>query len=244
MESPPACRRSIRIPGCPLTFRRCLTRPSQSSRSAPLARSLEHSIENQLPFLQHILAATQSAFLITPICIGALDSLGQAQGLAAKLAAALTRRPAGSTLVVATTDLTHAGATYGEAPAAGWMSLREHCIYQDSPLLHSLCTLPSDLAATSSSGGSSHPVGPIGGGPGAASGGGRASTPTSSAAAGFLRACESTQASLCGKWPVAVFLSVAERQGWATELLAYAPSDLYVATGSINGFASFAAWGH
>lgn len=30
--------------------------------------------------------------------------------------------------------------------------------------------------------------------------------------------------------------------GWSIELLSYAPSDLYVQTGDINGFAAFAAW--
>lgn len=30
--------------------------------------------------------------------------------------------------------------------------------------------------------------------------------------------------------------------GWSIELLSYAPSDLYVQTSDINGFAAFAAW--
>jgi hypothetical protein len=30
--------------------------------------------------------------------------------------------------------------------------------------------------------------------------------------------------------------------GWTLELLSYAPSDLYVQSGNVNGFAAFAAW--
>lgn len=37
-------------------------------------------------------------------------------------------------------DFTHAGPSYGEAPAAPWMSLREHCIWRDSPVLHTICS--------------------------------------------------------------------------------------------------------
>ena len=106
--------------------------------------------------------------------------------------------------------------------------------------------------------------------------------------------------SLCGRWPVATFLAVAEVRGarargqrgqgsnragtntsaspcgmtcsrkrachlallpqrlpaceyglcclqalgWTLELLCYAPSDLYVQSGNVNGFAAFAAWEH
>ena len=37
-------------------------------------------------------------------------------------------------------------------------------------------------------------------------------------------------------------LSRVQAAGWEVELLSYAPSDLYVTSGNINGFASFAAW--
>ena len=30
------------------------------------------------------------------------------------------------------------GPSYGEAPDAPWMTLREHCIWRDSPLLHAI----------------------------------------------------------------------------------------------------------
>ena len=31
------------------------------------------------------------------------------------------------------------GAAYNEPPDAPWMSLREHCVWRDSPLLHAVC---------------------------------------------------------------------------------------------------------
>lgn len=91
-------------------------------------------------------------------------------------------------------------------------------------------------------------------------------------AAAFLDACDAVGTSLCGRWPVAAFMAVAEvggqgwclhwrklrltraasltrlaavlqALGWTIELLSYAPSDLYVQSGNINGFAAFAAWG-
>lgn len=61
-------------------------------------------------------------------------------------------------------------------------------------------------------------------------------------AARFLDACAATGCSLCGRWPVAVFLRVCEARGWHVELLSYAPSDLFVQSGNINGFAAFVAW--
>lgn len=104
---------------------------------------------------------------------------------------------------MATSDFTHAGPSYLEPAAAVWMTLREHCIWRDSPLIHAICQ-------------------------------GRAGR--------FLDAYAATGTSLCGRWPVAAFLGVAEELGWSIELLSYAPSDLYVQTGDINGFAAFAAW--
>ena len=37
-------------------------------------------------------------------------------------------------------------------------------------------------------------------------------------------------------------LPPSQASGWEVELLSYAPSDLYVSSGNINGFAAFAAW--
>ena len=61
---------------------------------------------------------------------------------------------------------------------------------------------------------------------------------------GFLGCCAATGTSLCGRWPVAVFLRVARELHWDVQLLSYAPSDLYVASGDVNGFAAFAATQH
>ncbi|KAL4421441.1 hypothetical protein ABPG75_010732 [Micractinium tetrahymenae] len=162
--------------------------------------NLEHSIENQLCFLQHTLGASRPPG-IAPVCVGWLVSVEAARRLARQLTAVLRQAPAA--VLVATSDFTHAGPSYHEPAAAPWMTLREHCLWRDSPLIHAACQ----------------------GSPGR-----------------FLDACNATGSSLCGRWPVAAFMGVAEELGWSIELLSYAPSDLYVQTGDVNGFAAFAAW--
>ncbi|EFN54619.1 hypothetical protein CHLNCDRAFT_135146 [Chlorella variabilis] len=213
---PPACLSSAaawRTPlgAAPLEPELCRQLAAAGLPLDDAPHNLEHSIENQLPFLQHVLGSPGPSpgarpFAIAPVCVGWLGSEAAAGRLARQLAAAVARyeqRRQRQVLLIATSDFTHGGPSYGEAPAAPWMSLREHCVWRDSPLLHAIC----------------------GGSP-----------------RGFLQACDLVGASLCGRWPVAVFMQVAQDLGWSLELLAYAPSDLYVSTGDINGFAAFSAW--
>jgi AmmeMemoRadiSam system protein B len=67
----------------------------------------EHSIENELPFLQVALGE----FKLVPILVGRLDA-----GDAEKIAAALREYLTPSTLVVVSSDFTHYGQSYGYVP--------------------------------------------------------------------------------------------------------------------------------
>lgn len=50
-------------------------------------RSLEHSVENQLPFIQHIGGGVR--FAIAPVCVGWLGSLAHVDALAGQLESAM-----------------------------------------------------------------------------------------------------------------------------------------------------------
>ncbi|GAB4822209.1 hypothetical protein N2152v2_009255 [Parachlorella kessleri] len=177
----------------------------------------EHSIENQLPFLQYICGqqrvfnssragqAPQPDLLVAPVSIGWLAGAEELERVAEAVAAMLSKEEPGSVILVATSDFTHAGpSSYKEPPAAGWMSLRDHAIWRDSPVLHAI---------------------------------------EAGSAQAFINLCEAAGTSLCGRWPVAVLMRVAEKLHWDLQLLSYAPSDLYVQSQDINGFACFAVWG-
>ena len=69
---------------------------------------MEHSIENQLPFLQYCEANAASSCRIAPISVGWLAGAQEVEGVAAAVAAVLRRHPPGSVVLVATTDFTHA----------------------------------------------------------------------------------------------------------------------------------------
>lgn len=77
------------------------------SQELPVAHAAEHSLEMQLPFLQHRLGS----FRLAPVIIG-----GHSRGLARELAGRLHEASAGrdDVLVVASTDLSH----FHPAPAA------------------------------------------------------------------------------------------------------------------------------
>lgn len=77
------------------------SRPS----SAFLLRRPEHSIENQLPFLQHV---TGMHCQIAPVSVGWLGGLDEVERVAAAVVAALRRHPPGAVLLLATNDFTHA----------------------------------------------------------------------------------------------------------------------------------------
>lgn len=80
------------------------------TRAAPRPRcSLEHSLENQLPFLQHVLAKGGTPLTICPVIVGWLAGAAAVDRLARAVGAVLgTRHEAHPPLLIATTDFTHA----------------------------------------------------------------------------------------------------------------------------------------
>eukprot|EP01045_Picozoa_sp_COSAG04_P011787 COSAG04_NODE_770_length_10444_cov_6.484872_7_plen_345_part_00 len=100
--------------------------------------SREHSIENQLPLLQHLAALTspsapQPRLVALSVGYRAFGSAEEAAELAKAIGAVLMSSEgraspwAATTAIVATTDYTHAGPGYrelppGEEPAGGWAS--------------------------------------------------------------------------------------------------------------------------
>ena len=102
-------------------------------RAVPYAisacRSLEHSIENQLPFLQHVLGSPGPSpgarpFAIAPVCVGWLGSEAAAGRLARQLAAAVARyeqRRQRQVLLIATSDFTHGVSVPGQRRLRGGM---------------------------------------------------------------------------------------------------------------------------
>ncbi|NOZ12305.1 MAG: AmmeMemoRadiSam system protein B [Acidobacteria bacterium] len=71
--------------------------------------TFEHSIENELPFLQHILKGQR--FSIVPVLLG---SVNRAQ--LRKISAELNRYVTRTTLIIASSDLTHYGKSFGYLP--------------------------------------------------------------------------------------------------------------------------------
>ncbi|OLP84867.1 MEMO1 family protein [Symbiodinium microadriaticum] len=89
----------------------------------------EHSIENQLPFLQHLAPSVR----IVPIGLSQL-TLSEAEQLAKDIVAATQRE---NVLLIATTDYLHAGEGYYDQPPRG-MHLHEFIRKRDAPLLASI----------------------------------------------------------------------------------------------------------
>lgn len=89
--------------------------------------------------------------------------------------------------------------------------LREHCVWRDSPLIHAICQgvgmADADAHAAAHActcalrSSSSRPP---------------ACPPSAGSADAFLAACDATGTSLCGRWPVAAFMRVAEVRLHAT----------------------------
>lgn len=73
------------------------------------AMIMEHSIENQLPFLQR--ALEKRDFRLVPILVGHLD-----ESLRTQIVRAIRPLVSDTTLVIASSDLTHYGQNYGFAP--------------------------------------------------------------------------------------------------------------------------------
>ena len=87
-----------------------------------MAHLYEHSVEVQLPFLQFMLGD----FSFVPICMGMQD-YGTAIELGSRLALALSSENA---LLIASTDFSHVGVSYGQMPPAGvpvneWASMQD-----------------------------------------------------------------------------------------------------------------------
>ncbi len=71
--------------------------------------TFEHSIENELPFLQYTLNGQR--FSIVPVLLGSVN-----RGQLKKIAAELNRYVTKTTLIVASSDLTHYGKSFGYLP--------------------------------------------------------------------------------------------------------------------------------
>lgn len=78
----------------------------------PEAHEREHSIEVQLPFLQHLYG---SGFRIVPLTVGYCD-FAMCEDVGRAIAAA-AREQGRDVVVLGSTDFTHYGANYGYAPA-------------------------------------------------------------------------------------------------------------------------------
>ena len=122
--------------------------------------SREHSIENQLPLLQHLAALTPSApqprLVALSVGYRAFGSADEAAKLAKAIGSVLMSSGEGraspwaaTTAIVATTDYTHAGPGYrelppGEEPAGGWASaagqeaLVSYAKARDAPVLDAI----------------------------------------------------------------------------------------------------------
>eukprot|EP00929_Paragymnodinium_shiwhaense_P043441 TRINITY_DN22339_c0_g1_i2.p1 TRINITY_DN22339_c0_g1~~TRINITY_DN22339_c0_g1_i2.p1 ORF type:complete len:306 (-),score=56.02 TRINITY_DN22339_c0_g1_i2:250-1167(-) len=91
----------------------------------------EHSIENQLPFLQHL----RRDIKMVALGISHLASLQDAEALAQTLATAV--RADGDVLLLATTDYTHSGGPYPEQPPAD-MPLIDYVRSRDREVVDSI----------------------------------------------------------------------------------------------------------
>ena len=121
--------------------------------------SREHSIENQLPLLQHLAALTPSApqprLVALSVGYRAFGSAEEAAELAKAIGSVLMSSEgraspwAATTAIIATTDYTHAGPGYrelppGEEPAGGWASaagqeaLIGYAKARDAPVLEAI----------------------------------------------------------------------------------------------------------
>lgn len=126
-----ASRPCCSAPGCMQQARRGIPARSLSLLPPPCRRSLEHSAENQLPFLQHVLGA--AAFAFAPVCVGWLGSAAAVDQLAQQLLAAL-RQAQPAPLLIATSDFTHAVSAGGAALPAVVAGKCSSCAQVPAPL--------------------------------------------------------------------------------------------------------------
>jgi len=104
----------------------------------------EHSVENQLPFLQTILGTQQQWSMVAISVHASVDEndLNHIAHVGQRLASLIKDT---NVAVVATTDYTHAGPFYGELPVQMGQSIPDHIRARDLPFLNLLCgpELPS-----------------------------------------------------------------------------------------------------
>jgi AmmeMemoRadiSam system protein B len=101
------------------------------------AHTKEHSIENQLPFLQHLYQRQQTQFTIVPLAISYLTNSEVVSEVAATIYDTLKDHP--NTFVVATTDFTHAGRSYGELPdPSSKLTVSQYTVMKDEPVLKAI----------------------------------------------------------------------------------------------------------
>jgi len=108
------------------------------------AFAAEHSVENQLPFLQVELEGRQWTMVALSVR-GNVDRSEpkEIQMVGRHLAEALVRRCSKTNVqvaVIATTDYTHAGPFYGELPPPGHQSIPDYIRSRDLPFLYFLCS--------------------------------------------------------------------------------------------------------
>lgn len=104
----------------------------------PIAHRHEHSIEVQLPFLQHLVEHPK----FVPICMG-FQEYDLAAEVGGVVADAVKGRDA---LIIASSDFTHVGPQYGNRPSRG-MNAPEFAQDQDSKALERIVALdPKGLA--------------------------------------------------------------------------------------------------
>eukprot|EP01027_Heterolobosea_sp_BB2_P027162 GEZU01042404.1.p1 GENE.GEZU01042404.1~~GEZU01042404.1.p1 ORF type:complete len:304 (+),score=14.44 GEZU01042404.1:275-1186(+) len=120
------------------------------------AHRQEHSIENQLPFLQYMMIPSDAFPLpifdelrIVPISIAYIDR-DRSRSLANAISSVLLKQqehqqfPSSSTdirttVLIATTDLTHAGPAYNQLPDPGsGLSLREYVLERDTRTIQAI----------------------------------------------------------------------------------------------------------
>jgi AmmeMemoRadiSam system protein B len=105
-----------------------------------VAHMEEHSIEVQLPFLQYF----DVPFRFVPVCMGDQD-IGAAVLLGERIASAVKGR---DVVVIASTDFTHAGASYGHPPPRG-MSAGDYARREDRKAIDRILAMdPKGLVET------------------------------------------------------------------------------------------------
>eukprot|EP01083_Nonionella_stella_P160544 524996_1 len=111
-----------------------------------IAHAKEHSIENQLPFIQYVYSQFQdcNSFMLVPILISYCESIQEAKDYASNVVNCLKSLKMDvhkDVVIVGTTDFTHAGEGYGELPPkASNMDLLSYTKRQDKCVMDAVLT--------------------------------------------------------------------------------------------------------